>query len=164
MIWRGLKIKGNCHVLVSQFRENFRSKTLSYRQSKSVFRDVKWCFNASWGLKGLNQHWFNVWGHTRTFPPTMRLSIFYWMIHDPRLGNDGLHFVHIQAKLGQENLLRMVRWVRWHCPPDTGFEIQTLEVWGRARYLLVTEAPQNTKFYEWMGKKHFCLFETAETR
>ena len=29
--------------------------------------------------------------------------------------------------------------IRWHCPPDTGFEIQTLEVWGRARYLSVTE-------------------------
>ena len=46
--------------------------------------------------------------------------------------------MHIQAKLGQENLLRMVRWVRWHCPPDTGFEIQTLKVWGGARYLSVT--------------------------
>ena len=43
-------------------------------------------------------------------------------------------FVHIQAKLGQENLLRRVR---WHCPPDTGYKIQTLEVWGRARYLWV---------------------------
>ena len=49
-------------------------------------------------------------------------------------------FVHIQAKLGQENRLKMVR---WHCPPDTGFEIQTLEAWGRARYLPVTEAPNN---------------------
>ena len=28
--------------------------------------------------------------------------------------------------MGLENLLRMVRWVRWHCPPDTGFEIKTL--------------------------------------
>ena len=26
-------------------------------------------------------------------------------------------FVHREAKLGQENLLRMVRWMRWHCPP-----------------------------------------------
>ena len=34
-------------------------------------------------------------------------------------------FVHIQAKLGQDNLLRMVRWLRWHCPPDTGFEISS---------------------------------------
>ena len=34
-----------------------------------------------------------------------------------------------QAKLDQENLLRMVR---WHCPPDTGFKI--LEVWGRAHW------------------------------
>ena len=66
--------------------------------------------------------------------------------------------VHIQAKLGQENLLRMVRWVRWHCPPDTGFEIQTLEVWGRTRYLSVTEFPHNTEFHKWMRKKHFCCF------
>ena len=49
----------------------------------------------------------------------------------------------------------MVRWLRWHCPPDTGFEIRALAVWGRARYLSVTEAPHNTDFHTWMGKKHF---------
>ena len=54
--------------------------------------------------------------------------------------------------------------MRWHCPPDTGFEIRALVVWGRARYLSVTEAPHNTEFYTWMGKKHFCFFQTAETR
>ena len=53
--------------------------------------------------------------------------------------------------------------MRWHCPPDTGFEIRALVVWGRARYLSVTEAPHNTDFYTWMGKKHFCFFQTAET-
>ena len=53
--------------------------------------------------------------------------------------------------------------VCWDCPPDTGFEIQTLEVWGRARYPSVTEAPHNTEFYEWMGKKHFCFIQAAET-
>ena len=47
----------------------------------------------------------------------------------------------------------MVRWLRWHCPPDTGFEIRSLAVWGRARYLSVMEAPHNTEFYTWMGKK-----------
>ena len=57
----------------------------------------------------------------------------------------------------------MVRWLRWHCPPDTGFEIRALAVWGRARYLSVTEAPHNTEFHTWMGKKHFCFFQTAET-
>ena len=46
-------------------------------------------------------------------------------------------------------------WLRWHCPPDTGFEIQALAVWGRERYLSVTEAPRNTDFHTWMGKKHF---------
>ena len=54
MIWCGLKIKENYHVLSNQFHGNFRSKTLSCRKIKSVFRDVKWCFNASWGPKGLN--------------------------------------------------------------------------------------------------------------
>ena len=57
----------------------------------------------------------------------------------------------------------MVRWLRWHCPPDTGFEIRALAVWGRARYLSVTEAPHNTDFHKWIGKKHFLLFQTAET-
>ena len=37
-------------------------------------------------------------------------------------------------------------------------KIQTLEVWGRARYLSVTEAPHYT-FYEWMGKKRFVSFK-----
>ena len=72
-------------------------------------------------------------------------------------------FVHIQAKLGQDNILRMGRWVKLHCPPDTGFEIQTLEFWVWARYLSVTDAPQNTEFHEWMGEKHFSFFLTAET-
>ena len=57
----------------------------------------------------------------------------------------------------------MVRWLRWHCPPDTGFEIRALAVWGRERYLSVTGAPHNTDFHTWMGKKHFCFFQTAET-
>ena len=57
----------------------------------------------------------------------------------------------------------MLRWLRWHCPPDTGFEIRALAVWGRARYLSVTEAPHNTDFHTWMGKEHFCFFQTAET-
>ena len=57
----------------------------------------------------------------------------------------------------------MVRWLRWHCPQDTGFEIRALAVWGRARYLSVTEAPHNTNFHTWMGKKQLCFFQTAET-
>ena len=43
-----------------------------------------------------------------------------------------------------------------------GCEIRALAVWGRARYLSVTEAPHNTDFHTWMGKKHFCFFQTAE--
>ena len=62
MIWCGWKSIQTCHVLVNQFHGNFHPKTLSCRRIKSVFRDVKWCFNASWGLKGLMlvQRWTNI--------------------------------------------------------------------------------------------------------
>ena len=49
----GKIIKENHHVLLNQFHGNFRSKTLGCRRIKFVFRDVKWCFSASWGVKGL---------------------------------------------------------------------------------------------------------------
>ena len=55
--WRWLKVgeknKENYYVLVNQFHGNFHSKTFSCRKIKCVFRDVKWCFKASWELKGL---------------------------------------------------------------------------------------------------------------
>ena len=38
--------------------------------------------------------------------------------------------------------------MRWHRSPDTGFEIQALVVWGRARYLSVTGAPHNITFLQ----------------
>ena len=60
--------------------------------------------------------------------------------------------------------VRMVRWLRWHCLPDTGFEIRALAVWGRARYLSVTEAPHNTDFYTWMGKKRFLFLSNRRDR
>ena len=63
------------------------------------------------------------------------------------------------AKLGQENLLRMVSWMRWHCPPDREFEIRALVVWGWARYLSVTKAPQNIKYLLVSGKETLCFFE-----
>ena len=68
-----------------------------------------------------------------------------------------------RLNLARRTFLRMVIWMRWHCPPDTGFEIRALAVWGRARYLSVTEAPHNTKFNTWMENKHFGFFQTAET-
>ena len=72
--------------------------------------------------------------------------------------------MHILAKLGQENLLRVVRRVRWHCPQDTGFKIQPLEICVRARYLSVTELHHNTEFYEWMGKKHSLFLSNRSLR
>ena len=62
------------------------------------------------------------------------------------------------------NWARITSWGWWNewddtaLHPDTGFEIQTLEVWGRTRYLSVTEVPHNTEFHKWMRKKHFCCF------
>ena len=53
MTWSGLKIQEKYHVSLNQFYGNFRSKTLGCRKIKSVFGDVKWCCNASWGPKGL---------------------------------------------------------------------------------------------------------------
>ena len=45
----------------------------------------------------------------------------------------------MQAKLGQDNLLKN----NMTCRPDTGLEIRTLAVWGRARYLTITEDSHN---------------------
>ena len=53
MIWCGLKIEENCHELVNQFHGHYHQKTLSSWKIKCVFRNVKSCINASWGLKGL---------------------------------------------------------------------------------------------------------------
>ena len=48
----------------------------------------------------------------------------------------------------------------WDDWDDTVLQTQ---VWGQARYLSVTEAPHNIDFHTWMGKKHFCFLQTAET-
>ena len=53
------------------------------------------------------------------------------------------------------NWARRTSWGWWHCPPHTGCEIRALAVWGRARYLSVTEAPHNIKSARVSGKKHF---------
>ena len=59
---------------------------------------------------------------------------------------------------------RRTSWGWWDDWDDTGLQTQdSLAVWGRARYLSVAEAPHNTDFHTWMGKKHFCFFQTAET-
>ena len=78
MIWCGLKIKENYHVLVSQFKGNFRSKTLSFRKIKYVFRDVRWCFNASLGLKGLRVTWHRSNIHTAGWDLPVRPQ---WSLH-----------------------------------------------------------------------------------
>ena len=49
--------------------------------------------------------------------------------------------------------------MNWHCPPNTGFEIRVLAVWGRARYLSVTEASHNIESLRMSGE-FFCFFKT----
>ena len=68
LMW--FKIKKNCHVLVNQFHGNIYSETLGCGKIKCFFRDVKWCFNASWGLKGLST--------TANRLHTCLLPIFIW--------------------------------------------------------------------------------------
>ena len=73
------------------------------------------------------------------------------------------HFCAHMAKLGQENLLRW--WDEWD---DTALQTQDskFDPWrseaehatSRSRRL-----PILLSFYEWMGKKHFCFFQTAVT-
>ena len=50
--------------------------------------------------------------------------------------------------------------MRWHCPPDTGFEIRALAVWGRACYFSVTEVPHNNESLRMSREETFCFFET----
>ena len=67
--------------------------------------------------------------------------------------------LHIhQAKLGQDNFPRMMRRIRWRCLIDTGFNILAIVVWGRARYLSVTEAPYWIFTSEW--GRNMWFFET----
>ena len=70
--------------------------------------------------------------------------------------------MHIYAKLGHENLLRMVRWERWHCPPDTGFEPWRSEAehaTSRSRRL-----PTILTFTRGWGRNIFCLRPGTEPR
>ena len=49
----------------------------------------------------------------------------------------------------------MLRWIRWHCPWDTGFDIRALAVWDPARYLSVVEASHNTESLCVRGEETF---------
>ena len=47
----------------------------------------------------------------------------------------------------------------WQCPPDAGFEIWSLAVWGRARHLPATEATHNIESLRVSGEETLCFFE-----
>ena len=61
--------------------------------------------------------------------------------------------VYIQTKL---IIMRIVWWIRWHCPPDRK-SCRTLEVWGPTRYLII--------WLYWIftsgWKRNSCFLETC---
>ena len=67
------------------------------------------------------------------------------------------------SKLGQENVLRMMMWMTWYCPPDTGLKTRSLAVWGQARYLSVKVDPHITASLQWAEKKPFVSLKLNAT-
>ena len=63
----------------------------------------------------------------------------------------------------RQNWARRTSWGWWDEWDDTGFEIQTLEFWGRARYLSVTGALHNTEFTSGWGRNIFASLQTSKT-
>ena len=74
-----------------------------------------------------------------------------------------------------DNLCAHIGWTGPGEPPEDG-EINEMTLSTRHRVRISStgsprsstpplghEAPHNTEFYTWMGKKHFCFFQTAET-
>ena len=121
----------------------------------------------------LSRGWYTVTVHRhgyiptnkRLWPnvgPTLKAVLgqtyrFVEILLTPMKWNESGHFCAqcIQAKLRQENLPRMVRWKRWHCPPDTGFESWRSEAehaTSRSQKL-----PTILSFTSGWGRKH-CLF------
>ena len=49
----------------------------------------------------------------------------------------------------------MVRWIKWHYPPDTALEIWILAVWSRERCLSDTNASHNTGYLRVSGEETF---------
>ena len=52
----------------------------------------------------------------------------------------------------------MVIWMRWHCPPDTWFEVEPC--WSAAKPVISRSCRLPTIFnlYDWAGRKHFVLW------
>ena len=87
--------------------------------------------------------------------------IISWKNSQARMNGVAGHLCayNLYAKLCQENILRMVRWMRWHCPPDTGLDIRSPVVWGRARSLGNRGSPY-IKYLQGSEELTLCLFET----
>ena len=54
-VWKWVAFEKKYCYYLKNSRKIFAIKPLGYK-IKSFFRNAKWCFNASWGLKGLNNH------------------------------------------------------------------------------------------------------------
>ena len=81
-------------------------------------------------------------------------------------------FVQVEAPLGQENLLRIVRWIRWHCPPDTGLAIRPLAEFEHAisrsrMFLIILKLHEWAIIFcilwNWMTLTSFVFIELANT-
>ena len=124
-----------------------------------------WAVSTPRSLWSLSHHWplLTATGdHASMHPPHMITASLNWCLSwccemkekewglRPPFCTNKLNWAKRTSWGWWENLLRMVRWTRWHCPPYTAFKIRTLTVWGRARYFFHTIL----SFYEWAETKH----------
>ena len=63
------------------------------------------------------------------------------------------------------NWARGTYWGWWDEWDDTALQTQDskFKPWRPEAEHSATEAPHDTEFHEWMGKKHFCFFQIADT-
>ena len=74
-----------------------------------------------------------------------------------KLGKNNLLVVVRSKKIKSDMLFALVRWIRWHCPPCTGFEMKW-ESWGSKGAAPYTSRSQKfhtiLNIYEYAEKKH----------
>ena len=128
----------------------FRPLLCTYR--KSWARRTYWGWWDEWDDTALQTQdsKFKPWGseaehatfRSRRFPTILSFTSGWgrniFSFKPPRLGNEPVNAAMLtttpgpphkyRIKLGQENLRRMVRWIRWHWSPDTRFKSQGLAV------------------------------------
>ena len=128
MIWCGLKITEDCYVLVNQFHGNSRSKTLGCRKNRTVSRDIKWCFNASWILKGLRGNYF-MWDKRRTFLQFSRLVLANLLTQIPGIWLVEISTYHICPRPGPTPRLPNM-WVSISAKTTAPWHLDYRPVWS----------------------------------